>query len=137
MTSRPQSTTPKFWTFLIRAMYLKCPECGIAPMFRPLRGVRSLYDWFTPLDGCPRCGYAYDREIGYFLVATWVINYTVVAGLAVLVSFTIDALWRWPLWKHAVFVFLPMPLLSFLIARHAKAVWIAMDHYFDPHRKPR
>jgi uncharacterized protein (DUF983 family) len=129
------SLDPKFWTYLARAMRLKCPECGANPMFRPLRQVRSLYDWFTPLDGCPRCGYAYDREIGYFLVATWVINYTVVAGLAVVISFTIDALYDWPMWKQVLIVFAPMPLLSFAIARHAKAAWIAMDHYFDPHRK--
>ena len=29
----------------------------------------------------------------------------------------------------------PMPLLSFLFARHAKAMFLAMDHYFDPHVK--
>ena len=27
-------------------------------------------------------------------------------------------------------------LLSFLFARHAKALFLAMDHYFDPHLKP-
>jgi len=34
-----------------------------------------------------------------------------------------------------VFVFLPMPIFSFLLARHAKALYLAMDHYFDPHLK--
>ena len=126
---------PRFWKCLARALRLRCPECGASPMFRPVANVRSLYDWFTPLDGCPRCGYAYDREIGYFLVATWVINYTAVAGLAVVISFTIDAMFRWALWKHALFIFAPMPVVSVLIARHAKAIWIALDHYFDPHCK--
>jgi hypothetical protein len=26
-----------------------------------------------------------------------------------------------------------MPVMSFLLARHAKALFLAMDHYFDPH----
>jgi hypothetical protein len=26
-----------------------------------------------------------------------------------------------------------MPVASFLFARHAKALFLAMDHYFDPH----
>ena len=118
-------------------MKLVCPECGVSPVFTPLRRVRSLFDWFTPLDGCPRCGYAYQREDGYFLVATWVINYTIVAGLAVVISFTLDHFYEMSLWQHALYVFAPMPLLSFLIARHAKSMWLAMDHYFDPHVKPK
>ena len=118
-------------------MKLRCPECGISPVFTPLRRVRSLFDWFTPLDGCPRCGYAYQREDGYFLVATWVINYTIVAGLAVIISFTLDHFYEMSLWQHALYVFAPMPLLSVLIARHAKSMWLAMDHYFDPHVKSK
>jgi hypothetical protein len=26
-----------------------------------------------------------------------------------------------------------MPVASFLFARHAKSLFLAMDHYFDPH----
>jgi len=29
-----------------------------------------------------------------------------------------------------------MPVASFLFARHAKALFLAMDHYFDPHVTP-
>src|SRR5690349_1329720 len=62
-------TRPNLWQFLFRAIRLRCPECGVSPMFVPVARTRSLRDWFTPLDGCPRCGYAYDREDGYFLLA--------------------------------------------------------------------
>ena len=96
--------------------------------------MRSIWNWFTPLDGCPRCGYAYERESGYFLMATWGVNYGVVAalglGLALLIDSTIGITMR----QAIFFIFLPMPLLSFLFARHAKALYLAMDHYFDPHR---
>ena len=63
--------------------------------------------------------------------------YVVVAGLAVLVSFTLDHLYHLSIRQQVLYVFLPMPLLSFLIARHAKSMWLAMDHYFDPHVKPK
>jgi len=29
----------------------------------------------------------------------------------------------------------PMPLLSLLLIRHAKAFWLALDHFIDPHRR--
>lgn len=39
------------WTFIGRAMRLRCPECGEHPIFVPLPKVRSLYDctwrWIT------------------------------------------------------------------------------------------
>ena len=54
----PAAPRPKAWTFIGRALRLRCPECGVSPLFVPLRRVRSLDDWFRPLDGCPRCGYA-------------------------------------------------------------------------------
>ena len=68
------------WLFIRRGLRLRCPECGISPIFIPARRVRSIWDWFTPLDGCPRCGYAYDREQGYCLLATWGVHYFTVAG---------------------------------------------------------
>ena len=61
-----------------------CPECGISPIFTPMRNVRTLYDWFTPLDGCPICGYAYEREQGYFLLSIWGLNYGLIAGFGTL-----------------------------------------------------
>jgi len=118
-----------------RALKLKCPECGVSPIFVPMRRVRSLYDWFRPLDGCPRCGYAYERETGYFLLAVWGVNYGVVAGLGLAVALILDHFLHWPLLPLALIVGIPMPFLSFLFARHAKSLYLAMDHYFDPHVK--
>ena len=36
------------------------------------------------------------------------------------------------MWQYIFFVFAPMPFLSVFFARHAKALFLAMDHYFDP-----
>src|SRR3954454_7628967 len=117
------------WVFIGRALQLRCPECGVAPIFRPWRNTRSLFDWFEPLDGCPRCGYAYQREQGYFLLAIWGVNYGVVAGLGMLISLLLEWLHPLRMWQYVAFVFAPMPLASFLISRHAKALFLAMDHY--------
>lgn len=130
---------PRAGVYIRRALQLRCPECGISPVFTPLRTVRSLFDWFTPLDGCPRCGYAYNREQGYFLLAIWGVNYGAIAGIGLIVSFMFEWLYPLSMWQYVFFVFAPLPLLSFLFARHAKALFLAMDHYFDPQGrgKPR
>ena len=98
-----------------------------------MRNVRNLYDWFTPLDGCPICGYAYEREQGYFLLSIWGLNYGLIAGLGLLVGLIIQQKLHPGLWSPWWLLLAPMPVLSFLFARHAKALFLAMDHYFDPH----
>ena len=112
------------WLFIRRALRLRCPECGISPLFKPLRQTRSLFDWFTPLDGCPICGYAYQREQGYFLISIWALNYGLIAGVALIVALTIDVIFSPPLWVHIVFIFSWMPIGSFAFARHAKALFL-------------
>ncbi|MFV0416265.1 MAG: hypothetical protein ACK5NG_07845, partial [Chthoniobacterales bacterium] len=61
--------------YLRRALFWKCPTCGVSPIFLPLLKTRGINDWTTPLDGCPRCGYAYEREPGYFLLSIWALSY--------------------------------------------------------------
>lgn len=124
------------FAYLGRAMLLRCPVCGTRPIFLPLRRVRSLDDWFTPLDGCPRCGYPYEREPGYFLLAIFGFN----LGAAVFVGITVftiiaanDHIATMPTWELMAKTVLPMPFLNLLIARHCKAVFIALDHFVDPH----
>ncbi|HVT87548.1 MAG TPA: DUF983 domain-containing protein [Tepidisphaeraceae bacterium] len=126
---------PNAWVYIRRALNLRCPECGQSPMFVPLKSVRSIYDWMTPLDGCPRCGYAYLREEGYFLLATWGVNYGIVAGLGLFISMMFEWLHPLKFWQYMVYIFLPLTMLSFLLVRHAKALFLAMDHFFDPHVK--
>src|SRR5215831_12569586 len=101
--------TPRAWRYIGRALRLRCPECGISPIFVPAKRVRSIHDWFEPLDGCPRCGYAYQREQGYFLLAIWGVNYGTVAGLALLVSLLFEWLHPLSLWTYIWIVFAPMP----------------------------
>lgn len=122
--------------FLGRAALLKCPVCGTRPIFLRLGRVRRIDDWFRPLDGCPRCGYPYEREPGYFLLAIFGFNF----GFAVCVGITaFVALAKWgdvpnmATWKLLAVTVMPIPLINLLVARHAKALFIALDHFCDPH----
>ncbi len=133
-TRSRSSILGKAFLYLRRALRLRCPECGISPIFIPARQVRSLWDWFTPLDGCPRCGYAYEREDGYFLIATWGINYGIVGVAGLGIAFGLNWIFDPPLWQQLAWGLPAMALGTVWMARTSKAIWLAIDHFFDPHR---
>jgi uncharacterized protein (DUF983 family) len=119
--------------YLGRGVRLRCPECGVSPVFMPAGKTRSVRDWVTPLDGCPRCGYAYEREAGYFLIAIWGIHYFTVTGLGLAAGLVIDTLVPMPLWALVVVTAVPTVAFGFVFSRYAKSLYLAIDHYFDPH----
>jgi uncharacterized protein (DUF983 family) len=121
--------------YLGRALRLRCPECGVSPVFVPALKTRSVRDWVTPLDGCPRCGYAYEREAGYFLIAIWGIHYFTVTGSGLAAALVLDALVPMPLWLLVVVAAVPTVVFGFFFSRYAKSIYLAIDHYFDPHVK--
>src|SRR5690348_4955994 len=72
---------------------LKCPYCARTPL-------RAPGSWFTFGPGCRECNYSYEREIGYFSGASWMVSFTVVSLLGFAVAALllyllpdIDALW--------------------------------------------
>ena len=130
LRKRPE---PNAWQFFKRGLRLCCPECGITPIFIPFKKLHRLSDWLEPLDGCPRCGYAYVRESGYFLLSTWGFNYGLV-GMAGLISiFTLGDYFNLSTTQMLLAFVAPLPILNFLFIRHSKSLFLAMDHYFDPH----
>lgn len=122
-------------SYLGRAMLLRCPVCGKSRIFLPLLRTRTLRDWFTPLDGCPRCGYPYEREPGYFLVSTWVINYGAGSILGIVIYAILETFYHLDITVLLVAVLTPIVLFNLLFARHSKALFIAVDHLCDPHEK--
>ena len=122
--------------YLGRALRLRCPECGVSPVFIPAGRTRSVRDWVTPLDGCPRCGYAYERESGYFLIAIWGIHYFTVTGLGLAAGLVLDALVPMPLWLLVLVTAVPTVAFGAFFSRYAKSLYLAIDHYFDPHVSP-
>jgi uncharacterized protein (DUF983 family) len=114
---------------------LRCPVCGGAPIFAPA-AIGSLRQWFTPLGRCAACGCRYEREPGYFLMAVWALDYgfAVVFGLALWVI--LETYLSLPLPALLLAVLAPTALAAFALARHAKALWIAFDRFFDPEAPP-
>jgi uncharacterized protein (DUF983 family) len=133
--SLPPTSAEKLRRYLGRAMRLQCPVCGKSPIFAPVFSTRTLRDWFTPLDGCPRCGYPYHREPGYFLASVWMINYGAGSVLGILLYVVLEYTIHPPVvWLMAV-VLTPIAFFNLLFARHSKALFIAIDHLTDPHEK--
>lgn len=120
---------------LSRAMRLRCPACGRAPLFTPWYRVRSLREWFAPLDGCPYCGYPYEREIGYYLLATWAVNYGAGSVTGITIYLILEWLFDLPLNQLLMAVIFPILFFNILFARHAKAIFLAVDLFFDPHER--
>ncbi|GIK41273.1 MAG: hypothetical protein BroJett011_51060 [Chloroflexota bacterium] len=134
-TSRKQPLIRKGWIYLNRTTRLRCPECGISPLFPPARRVESISDWFTMLPGCPRCGYAYDREPGYFLFALWMINFAIVAFVGIGLLFLLDSYFDLSTAQLLFFTLVPLWGLGILSTRHTKAFFLALDHLLSPHLK--
>ena len=59
-----------------RSLIKHCPLCGSGKLFTR---------WFRMKDRCPRCGYLYEREEGFFLGA-YVINLAITQGLLLLLA---------------------------------------------------
>jgi len=136
-TAQAPRTLRKGLLYFYRSVRLRCPTCGEKPIFPPLRMTRSLTDWFTPLDGCPQCGYPYEREAGYFLMAIWGVNYGLIGLGAMSLYFILRINTDWnPLWIFCGTV-LPAPFASILFARQAKSMFLALDHFFDPHLRAK
>lgn len=144
MSNQIEDQTPEYSLkrarmYFFRAMRLKCPLCGHSPIFTLLTKTRSFYEWFQPLDGCPRCGYAYEREPGYFLIATWggIYGFGTLFGmfLYVIIVEIIHPDIHW-LWQLGIISALSM-CFCFLIARHVKALFIAFDRFWDPEKNIR
>ena len=135
--ARSPRTAGKAWLYLKRSLLCRCPTCGEKPIFLPVKKTRSLHDWFAPLDGCPQCGYAYEREPGYFLLAIWGVNYGVIGLGSMSAYFILRVLTD--VRPTILFLLCVMPalFLSVLFARHAKSMFLAMDHFCDPHLRTR
>ncbi len=84
------------------------------------------------LPGCPRCGYAYEREPGYYLSALWVIHFVGVAIFGVALLFLLD--YFFPAASTAQLLFftlVPVWGLGLLFIRHVKAFFLAFDLLID------
>ncbi len=112
-------------TSLIRALFLRCPNCGKGKLFR--RG-------FTMYERCPVCGWSFEREEGYWtgavavnLVVTELLVTLLVVPLAVWLAITQQPI------TLLVITGLPLAfILPFVFFRHSKSFWMSIDFMIHP-----
>ena len=102
---------------------LRCPICGKGELFK---------GYFDSPERCPKCGYFFMRESGYFLP-----HVPIGYGFTVLVSLAM-----WPLLYFVFGVRNAAVTLTVMIAvavlfgvwfiRYSKALWLALDLKLNP-----
>src|SRR5262245_30685708 len=105
-----------------RALALRCPRCGRAPLFR---------GWFAMNTVCAVCDLRFERAQGYWVGAIYV-NYGVTTTIAVAGFFLLRGAAGWEtaaqlaLWVPFVVLF---PLWFF---RYSRAVWLGLEYALNP-----
>jgi uncharacterized protein (DUF983 family) len=106
----------------LRAVRLRCPRCGRAPLFR---------GWFAMNPVCSVCDLRFERAQGYWIGAIYV-NYTVTVAIAMAGYFLLRGLAGWEtaaelaLWVPFVVLF---PLWFF---RYSRALWLGLEYALNP-----
>ena|SRR5687767_15169460 len=119
MVSIPTNLKVGIWQKVLR---LRCPICGMGRIFKK---------FIDMAPACEVCGYVYEREQGYFLVAM-VINYgvTVLAVMAgwIVLEFVLKASSVRLGWGLAI-IAIAFPICFY---PYSKALWMAIDVLVDP-----
>jgi uncharacterized protein (DUF983 family) len=116
------------WTLVWRGLRKVCPVCGRGKLFRT---------WFKMRDRCPSCGYSFEREEGYF-VGALIVNIAVAEAwfgllfLVVVFATAPDIAWA-PL---LIVALVTNGLLPVVFYPYSKSLWMALDLYFHPARRP-
>jgi uncharacterized protein (DUF983 family) len=108
-------------TIIFRALRLKCPRCGGAPMFC---GVFKMHE------RCASCDLKFEREPGYFLGSIY-INYGLSALIITVGWITLRFGYKFDAKLLLVGFLVFLVVFQSLFFRYARALWLAMDCRFD------
>lgn len=120
----PTSAYSRQMRTLLRGFARRCPECGSGGLFRR---------YFTMLEHCPRCGFRFERDEGYWVGAMIVNTAFAIAAFAVIVVG--GALLTWPEvpWNTLLITSIAaMTLIPVILYPVSKTVWLAMDLLVRP-----
>ena len=114
-----------------RALRLRCPHCGGAPVLAAWSGVQA---WSAVRERCTACGFRYERSDDRYFGGAMFVN-LMVAELLFAVSFVAVILLSWPdvPWDAvtyggaATMIFLPA-----LLYPVSKVLWLAVDVLVRP-----
>jgi uncharacterized protein (DUF983 family) len=118
----PSSGWPRLRVLLARAAGRRCPLCGAKGIFK---------NWFTMKERCPRCGYHFARESGYFL-GSYPLN--LIAAEIIPVGLMVALLvWTDISWILLEAILIPLAVgLPFLLFPYAQMLWMAIDLFITP-----
>lgn len=107
---------------LWRAIRLRCPACGRAPIFS---------GWFRMHETCSQCGRKFNRDPGYMLGSIY-FNYGVTAMIVVVAYFSLYFSELLSPRQRLVALAAFCVVFPTWFFRYARALWIAFDELFDP-----
>jgi uncharacterized protein (DUF983 family) len=104
---------------------LQCPYCGQTPLQK---------SWLAFAQGCPKCQYAFEREVGYYTGASQMVLFPAVIGFGIICgvmgySFGLKGLWL------AAISSIAMVVSALVFFPWSQALWLLMDHFFHPLNK--
>ncbi len=103
---------------LLRGVRLRCPRCGDGRLFT---------GFFTMRDRCSQCGYAFEREQGYFVGAIY-INYGATAVLGMAGFFVLDAYAGMTLTEQLVVWVTFAGVFPLWFFRYSRSLWLSLDY---------
>ena len=106
---------------------LRCPHCLQQPLRKP-------GSWFEFNEGCPTCGYRYEREEGYFVGAPWMISYPIlgIPGLIAAIRLYPYFSQHYVMTIFGAILALGASVLGLAFYPFARAIWLVADHLFNP-----
>jgi uncharacterized protein (DUF983 family) len=111
--------------FLLRALRLRCPQCGTGRMFRR---------WLYQLPRCSACGLDFDRGESDYFIGAYIVN-LIVAELLVVVGMLVGMWLTWPdvPWNQLKWVLLPFVIVAPIVSfPFSKSFWLAIDLIHRP-----
>lgn len=111
---------------LLNALRLKCLYCGHVSLLKPGNPLA-----FT--SGCAACNYKYEREVGYFSGASWMITYTVSALSAMIAGAVM--VWKYSDLGDLIVAGVPAffgAVMALLFIPFGRSLWMYIDHFFHP-----
>jgi len=121
MKPKKDGTQKPHWKWFLR---MRCPYCGKTPL---------MASWFRFKQGCRPCDFRYEREIGYFMGASWMVTFPLVS----LIAFIMAAL---------LLIYFPdvngllvaaicsvtMIAVGILVTPFAMGLWLYLEHGLHP-----
>ena len=106
----------------IRGLKLRCPACGLGQLYE---------SFFRMRDECPYCGLVFAREQGYFIGAIY-LNVIATESLIFATYLALILARRINEQSTYTILFALALLLPVLFHRHARSLWLSLDHLLDP-----